>query len=220
LRNRRKLLIAMAVLVLVLASAGAGAAAFLDGGGAGEGAGGKEAAPVSESDHGSASESFSESEIETVTGEGHFSSPIPEGWVEQCEVDAETLETTKCVRTKVPKVPPREFRCVLLWNRDADNAEEVKGAIAPLAGATNVYASVTFAADYPDLCLVTFVAPANGSGMQFVESEVAGNHVYMPVAQNVDPGNLDPNVSNWNAEVDEYGQLDLKKYGSAQLGED
>jgi hypothetical protein len=115
--------------------------------------------------------------------------------------------------TTVPTQAPAEQRCVKLWNQDAENASTVQSEAVSLASAGRVYVSVGFAADYPDLCLVTLVSPSVRTGMQFLESDTPGGsgEVYMPEGT-VDPTNLDPSLKNWNAEADDSGYLRLTTY--------
>lgn len=99
--------------------------------------------------------------------------------------------------------PPPEQRCINLWKSGLNTG---RSEAISLASVGRVYASVGFAADYPDECLVTLASPVI-SGMQFVET----NNGYAPTAS-IDPGDL-PSGVTWNAVPDSEGNLRLTDGG-------
>lgn len=79
------------------------------------------------------------------------------------------------------------------------------------------YASVGWAADYPNRCLVTIVLPPPASAAKQVVFDPSSTNAYNFIASPVNPSTLPDSVKQWNATVDRRGYVLLNGYEQSSL---
>lgn len=126
-----------------------------------------------------------------------------------------TVTTDETADTSNATAIAPEQRCVDLWNSPENDDVPVTdgGTLDPRNAAIvwGPYVSVGFAADYPDLCLITLSDPDSNVAFQFLEQSYPHSGFALVGGNLTRPAYLDPSVTNWNADTNpEDGTIVLR----------